>query len=281
MLQDGTAVYPIEHRETQKGLNETTLQDPVKEQGVVRIAKNDPERKSIGIEWRNGRCRLDVPKPLRRRDHDHAAQAARVKKLIGMFNAGLTMDADDAFKWYQLKGPRNALRLATIEFMSLELSGAFTSRQPYLHSPVDDIYSHFFVAQWAAVFHRLPAEHDVDSISLNRLRTELSTQQAAATDKISGLAVHAPDVVKYGSFLCECGSLFKAWKARLSTLDTDYRGAIYKVTDLNKNNEELLKSLFMTYAYRGVADYMEVLAEWRLTKDDDLSDVESEPEPED
>ncbi|KAF7316184.1 hypothetical protein MIND_00136600 [Mycena indigotica] len=201
---------------------------------------------------------------LEPKDHDHKPQAERIRKFmqvlaVGTKSSAVAIDGDNAVKWHEFNAARNVSRSGTIEFMSPELVTVFASKKPYLHSPVDDLYAHFYVTQWAAVFHPTPKGE-----RLEVLRNQLSTNNSKDGVKATVMTLRpAPaDIRNYGGFLCKCASLFDLWDAKLRKLWPDYRAAFEEVNQI-ENNEELLRSLFMTYAYRGVADYMEVLAEWR------------------
>ncbi|KAF7316163.1 hypothetical protein MIND_00134500 [Mycena indigotica] len=269
--------------------SETSLQDPVEERGVVRKVKDDPDWNNIGVQWKNGRrpdengdcvsttnqelleinAKIqdigDVPKDLNRWDHDHTAQAERVERLIRKLAVGFTMGADDLneTKWIKFSIPRMVSRLDTVEFMSPGLTMVFSSKEPYLHSPVDDFYAHFYVAQWAAVFHPTTGTFK----RKEALRTQLSTNNNRDGVKamVAVLRASPADIRDFGGFLCKCASLFGFWDAKLRELWGDYYRTAFDEVDHVEDNGELLtrRSLFRAYAYRGVADYMEVLAKWK------------------
>ncbi|KAF7316187.1 hypothetical protein MIND_00136900 [Mycena indigotica] len=205
---------------------------------------------------------IEFPADLRREDHDYRAQAERVEKLIRILDVGtqatgilIGIDDDEAAKWFESNAPQKASRSGTIEFISAQLTDAITFKRTHLRSPVDDLYACFFVAQWAAV------HHNSTGIFIGDLRTQFNTHREIATGTIKDLCYRpgSQDFEDYGGFLCKCGPLFLSWDDKISNMRRSYKYALRYISD----NEEPLKSLFITYAFRGVADYMEVLAEWK------------------
>ncbi|KAF7316185.1 hypothetical protein MIND_00136700 [Mycena indigotica] len=222
--------------------SETSLQE---ERGVVRKAKDDPDWNNIGVQWKNRR-RLDENGDCVSATNQEINAKIQNKSSLGNST------------------PRMASRLDTVNFMSPGLTTVFASKEPYLHSPVDDFYAHFYVAQWAAVFH--PTTGTFKGEKLDALRTQLSTNNSRDGVKtmVTTLCVAPADIENFGGFLCTCASLFELWDAKIRKLWREYRIAFREV-DHVENNEELKRSLFMAYASRGVADYMAVLAEWTKT----------------
>ncbi|KAJ7645465.1 hypothetical protein DFH06DRAFT_1425076 [Mycena polygramma] len=79
------------------------------------------------------------------------------------------VDGDMAANWMTcFEEERNATKFGTPEFMSLELRAAMDDERPYVHSPVDDIQSFFWLAMWAVLFNTKPQ---------TRSRVELKWQQ--------------------------------------------------------------------------------------------------------
>ncbi|KAJ7692357.1 hypothetical protein B0H14DRAFT_3175422 [Mycena olivaceomarginata] len=100
--------------------------------------------------------------------------ASEIMVLVGqleikdMFIAFVT-DGDMAVNWKTyFNDERNQIKSGTPEFMSLALHRAMDDDQPYIHSPVDDIQSFFWLAVWAVLFN---------SRSQKRSRSELNWGQ--------------------------------------------------------------------------------------------------------
>ncbi|KAF9071337.1 hypothetical protein BDP27DRAFT_525929 [Rhodocollybia butyracea] len=70
---------------------------------------------------------------------------------------GFVIDGDMAVDWrhYFTKEDTATKSVGTTEFMSDDL---LINDQDYIHSPLDDYRSLYYVAQWACVFHELSPE---------------------------------------------------------------------------------------------------------------------------
>ncbi|KAJ7065035.1 hypothetical protein C8F01DRAFT_786607 [Mycena amicta] len=208
---------------------------------------------------------LSLNDPLSDDPHDYKTQAERVQRLLRDLGVeekafGFMIDDDDAVKWHEFGPPRRAARSGTYEFMSDNLREALQNHSEYLHSPVDDLHSFYYVAQWAAAFHQVDGDHP----SLERLRAHLAgTGRAEATNKIRALRPLRSDQELYGKFVPKCGRFLRAWHLKLGDLRGDYKEAFEPFWKPENRNSNHLQSLFFTFAYRGVADYMEVLVEWQ------------------
>ncbi|KAJ7211361.1 hypothetical protein GGX14DRAFT_394273 [Mycena pura] len=185
---------------------------------------------------------------------DLVYQAGRLERLIGELDignkcSGFIIDGDHAARWEQsFDSPHDGTRSGTAEFMSMELLASI-GNGPYLHSPIDDIQSFYYVAQWAAAFHK-----DGDNLDLvKKIRSGLSGNveaREATSNHIHRLVADANDV---GDFLVRCPPLLHAWNSRLTDLYIDFAYARKA-----SGEESWLKIVFQTFAYRGVADFLEV-----------------------
>ncbi|KAJ7220514.1 hypothetical protein GGX14DRAFT_354587 [Mycena pura] len=191
-------------------------------------------------------------------DVDVVKQARRLGRLIGELDignkcSGFIIDGDHATRWGQsLSSPHDGTRSVsgTAEFMSMRLLDSVGRDRPYLQSPVDDIQSFYYVAQWAAAFNQ-----DGDKFEdVEKIRSGLSGDvdaREAASARIRTLA--ASDANYVGTFLVRCRPLLHAWNSRLTDLSIDFADARDK-----SGKESWLKIVFQTFAYRGVADFLEV-----------------------
>ncbi|KAJ7211362.1 hypothetical protein GGX14DRAFT_624497 [Mycena pura] len=183
-------------------------------------------------------------------------QARRLERLIGELDignkcSGFIIDGDHAARWEQSFGsPHDGTRSGTAEFMSNRLLDSIVHGRPYLQSPLDDIQSFYYVAQWAAAFHKDGDKFD----DVKDIRSGLSGNveaRALVSDRIRTLA--ASDANYVGAFLVRCRPLLHAWYSRFTDLSIDFADA----RDAS-GEESWLKIVFQTFAYRGVADFLEV-----------------------
>ncbi|KAF7316339.1 hypothetical protein MIND_00152700 [Mycena indigotica] len=190
---------------------------------------------------------------------DCRQQAQRVKDLletlgVGSDASGLIIDGDNAVKWHHFDAPRNSTRSGTVEFMSDLLLHDIQAGKGHLYSPVDDLRAVFYVCQWAAVFRdKVKLSH------LTLLRQQLGTNRRATATRHIQQEIRDDDFQLYGKFLPPCVSFLSAWNTRLVALGKDFKDA----QKASGGNNDLLRLMFLSFAYRGVADFMEVFLEWK------------------
>ncbi|KAJ7639168.1 hypothetical protein FB45DRAFT_1055335 [Roridomyces roridus] len=182
-------------------------------------------------------------------------EAARLENLLVKLGVGRNVsafisDADSAVEWSDFPGPRSASRSASENFMSAANLISLKRNQPHLHTPMDDLYSFFYVAQWAAVFRP-----STDHLPLVKgLRDSVSgLGRSDGTNELKQLTHLNPDL-RYGLFLNFLGPVFKDWLNELDTLAVNFGVATRGETDVAK-----LRLAFFATAYRGVGDLMEVI----------------------
>ncbi|KAF7323246.1 Polyphosphoinositide phosphatase [Mycena chlorophos] len=201
-------------------------------------------------------------------EFDYEPQAERLMNLLdqlglGTEASGLIIDGDNAVRWSQFQSPRDTTRSGTAEFMSARLLDSMQTNEPILHAPVDDLSAIFNVTQWASAFHRgnksLPA--------VQRICKDLAgndAERARATAAIARIAAHPTLQAKFGRFLPRCSVFLARWRAKLDERTREYEVAFNAIEELGlEDNADLLRLLFFKSAYGGVADYVEVLVEWR------------------
>nr|GAT53730.1 predicted protein [Mycena chlorophos] len=125
----------------------------------------------------------------------------------------------------------------------------------------------FNVTQWASAFHRgnqsssLPAVQDIcEDLAGN------DAERARGTAAIGGISAHPTQQAEFGRFLPRCSVFLARWKAKLDEQTMEYQVAFNEVEELGLEDNaygDLLRLLFFKSAYGGVADYVEVLVEWR------------------
>jgi hypothetical protein len=108
-------------------------------------------------------------------------------------------------------------------------------RIPYMQSPIADLWSFYYVAQWAAVFNKtnFPAGTPVPIklANLRRLIAGSESDRALGTRKVTGPLL---DPTHCGEFLVECSSLLREWESELKKLTTDW--TLAKVDSLTHGN---------------------------------------------
>jgi len=158
-------------------------------------------------------------------------------------------------------------RSGTYEFMSRTLVATLRDPSPYLHSPVDDLESFYFTAQWAAAFNdgASGGRHDGDDI--RRFREMIS--DGRRTSAIDSVLLKSYDFWKrreqgYGPFFTHSVALLGPWLEKLNILIKDCSSMIEQVEDLDDAKiKDHLTYNFLVYGYRGVGEYFELIREHR------------------
>jgi hypothetical protein len=157
----------------------------------------------------------------------------------------------------------------TYEFMSPGLVNTLQDPQPYLHSPVDDLESFYYTAQWATAFNdgATGSKHDGKRInnfrslitSTHRDRVILMVERELATLTIQ-------EEKEYGPFFASSVTLLSPWVKTLSSLRSDWKVLMKQVELLNDEDREKRLGLeFLIYGYRGVKEYFELIYEHRAS----------------
>lgn len=142
---------------------------------------------------------------------------------------GFIIDGDLAIelKTYFADQQRNGSRSGTREFMSddLLITSNYPNR-PFLQSPMDDFFSFYYVAQWAAVFNEKEFPN-AGSLSipfgLKLLRHQLlqgdRDARSSATTQIQGVPLEEHEC---GRFLAACQPFLKHWLRYLKEINEDF-----------------------------------------------------------
>jgi len=151
--------------------------------------------------------------------------------------------------------------------MSRNLVDVMWSSKSYLHSPVDDLESFYYTAQWAAAFNdgARGKKHDGDGV--REFREMISgDKRLAATHRVR---LEHPDTCEeeeYGAFFVNSTALLYPWLKKLDALLIDWSRLAAQAKKLkNVNMEEHLHDNFLVYGYRGVAEYFQLLHEHRAS----------------
>jgi len=158
----------------------------------------------------------------------------------------------------------------TYEFMSQKLVKVLWSPKSYLHSPVDDLESFYYTAQWAVAFNDGASgeKHDGDGIREFREMISGENRFSAAHEVRSeypGFWERREE--EYGAFFVNSTALLRPWLKKLDALISDWspvadQGA--EALEGTKMKEHLTDS-FLVYGYRGVAEYFQLIHEHRAS----------------
>ena len=156
----------------------------------------------------------------------------------------------------------------TPEFTSQELlSVRLWSKQPYMHSPVDDLESFYYTLQWAGAFNDGAEGGLYSGEMIQHLRKDIAgatrssvLYQVYCCDP----SITAASEKEYGPFFVRCLALLHVWLRRLTPLRGEWGRLIDQVEELDDvEREECLRPQFLVFGYRGVAEYLELLRDHR------------------
>nr|GAT47380.1 predicted protein [Mycena chlorophos] len=205
-------------------------------------------------------------------DLDHVRESQRLRSLLEELNvgtsvSGVIIDADCAVRWDEFDEPRNATRSGTAEFMSNELRNSATKPE-YLHSPLDDLAAFYYTTQWTP-FHR-PVDRNLSEVrAFGALLNGTVGERTQAKARITQIEAFPEYRADWGNFLPRCCPLFDAWDRKLTQRLKAYGTRMLRLQARRKDIQiaqedwhDILRAVFLTHAYQGVADYMEVLHDW-------------------
>lgn len=102
----------------------------------------------------------------------------------------------------------------------------------HLQTPIDDMYSIYFVAQWAAVFHESSFHDSSVPPELQRWRSliggDLSGRDSVTLKVTNALPLES---AYYGKFLTECQPFLRQWKALLDEANVEWTERSKRVDD--------------------------------------------------
>jgi hypothetical protein len=143
--------------------------------------------------------------------------------------------------------------------MSDQLLDAAILDKPYLQSPVDDLISFYYVAQWAAVNNTrdFPDPTAVsDELRLLRQRLGSSSERERGTSMITSGVIRP---ALYGKFLADCRPILQEWRQKLVTLTNDWAEAIESVAPDVEDQYKTYYPLFCEFTDRGVLEVLELV----------------------
>jgi hypothetical protein len=147
----------------------------------------------------------------------------------------------------------------TDEFMSDGLLEAARLDKRYLQSPLDDLWSFYYVAQWAAVFNstKFPDSIHVPAelAELRRLMAGSQYKRALGTRTVTDPGL---DGTEYGPFLADSCSFLREWESKLRQLAAEWKAA--KVGSLSDGNlYDACYSYFREYTNRGLLELVQLV----------------------
>jgi hypothetical protein len=218
-------------------------------------------------------------------DNDLVTQAKLLETLIGRKTEchGFIIDGDMAARlegYFTLHdtGERSVSALncvwrnptktssmqGTYEFMSVGLVDTLWSSSTYLHSPVDDLESFYYTAQWAVAFNDGLRGERHDGKEIQSFREAIAgSRQGDATLKIQTHLTYTRKVVaEYGAFFAHSLALLAPWFIKVSALSKEWTKVMDQAEDFDgEEREKYLSRKFLAFSYRGVREYFELVRE--------------------
>ena len=155
----------------------------------------------------------------------------------------------------------------TYEFMSDNVRKTRWSAKPYLHSPVDDLHSFCYTAQWAAAFNDGASGEKHDGMEIQEFREMIADERRALAVYSVQHSLRSPGTkAEYGPFFAQFLALLSPWWIKLATLVGDWDIEMDQASALEgKDKEERLRLNFLIFGYRGVREYFELVHEHRAS----------------
>jgi len=153
----------------------------------------------------------------------------------------------------------------TYEFMSDDLRMTLWTTDTYLHSPVDDLVSFCYTAQWAAAFNDGASGGKHDGIKIQEFREMIvGDKRVYAVSLVRHKLPHPRSKAEYGPFFARYLDFLSPWWTKLTALVSDWIFERCEVGVLeDKDKEERLRLDFLIFGYRGVGEYFELVHEHR------------------
>ncbi|KAJ6512171.1 hypothetical protein C8R47DRAFT_684177 [Mycena vitilis] len=225
----------------------------------------------------------DILKPQRRHasskealsgleiEPEAARIASEITTLVGQLeikdkDTVFVVDGDMAANWMTcFEEEHGATKFSTPEFMSLELRAAMDEGRPYVHSPVDDIQSFFWLAMWAVLFN---------SKSQTRSRVELKWQQRvrSGTHRAKASVVSELETTSFSKGHSLIGTqvlpLLQDWWDKQRALAVEWhRTVVPEAESIPKNETDQIRCFYLRhfhlYALRGVKESLALVVQNR------------------
>ncbi|KAF8204278.1 hypothetical protein K438DRAFT_2098551 [Mycena galopus ATCC 62051] len=150
----------------------------------------------------------------------------------------------------------------TDEFMSRGLRAAYDASEPYLQSPLDDLWAFFYTTVWATIFHtRRPHELPISSQEASWRK---GTRSRLVTERDGSVAA----IVKVRAFQKQFPWMLRAmapvladWIAYLDEMDLEWETRLYDASTEDGSPIDLPD--FNHLAYTGVQGFVRIFAKHR------------------
>ncbi|KAJ3725692.1 hypothetical protein DFJ43DRAFT_1157426 [Lentinula guzmanii] len=164
--------------------------------------------------------RFDIPNP-----NETQREILDLCRELGIDDqcTGLVIDGDMAVNWESYFTEEHVgTKSGTSEFMSSALLDPLNKN--YVHSPVDDYYSFYFLTQWACAFRDLsPEDKPKEPQRIQQLQSRLMGglhTRSTATTTINDINLQAEE---YGAFLAQAQPFLRKWYGSLQLLANEWR----------------------------------------------------------
>ena len=136
--------------------------------------------------------------------------------------------------------------------------------EAYLQSPIDDFFSFFYTAQWAAIFNDKPFD-GAKSVParLADWRSDIGKSHASR-DSVTFVITDQENPLSpagYGTFLNQLHPFLAQWWSKLAKLRGDWRTSLGSIEDCDAAS---LEKLFQKFTDRAVVDLIEVGTETQM-----------------
>ncbi|KAJ3502472.1 hypothetical protein NLJ89_g8873 [Agrocybe chaxingu] len=147
------------------------------------------------------------------------------------------------------------------EFMSRGLLQSIELNFKYLQSPVDDLFSIYWVALWA-ILNNVHTERSEDELWWRMKITKGYLHRSDASADICKLPLRQwKQLQQHSPILQQWSPVLKAWFQSLDRLEDDWRNTVDPSYDVKPGNSpgEYYLPHFHYFALRGVADFLEMI----------------------
>jgi len=147
--------------------------------------------------------------------------------------------------------------------MSRRLVRTLWNPSPYLHSPVDDLESFYYTAQWAAAFNDGANGGKYDGSEIQKFR-EMIAGDMRNEAYLMVLEELYPDeggqAEAYGPFFAHSLAFLNPWLVKVNALGREWASVLKKAGEFkDEEKEKYLDFHFLVYGYRGVGEYFELI----------------------
>ncbi|KAJ7889100.1 hypothetical protein B0H14DRAFT_3855828 [Mycena olivaceomarginata] len=150
----------------------------------------------------------------------------------------------------------------TVEFMSVRLREAFSASEPYLQSPLDDLWAFFYTAVWATLFHTRRPSTEVLPMSSQEITWRLHLRSRSADEREGTIKriVQVKDFQKqFPPMLRAMAPVFKDWLSALDQMEDAWTDQQHKASTTGGVGLPDFNHL----AYSGVQDFIRIFTNHR------------------